>query len=175
MKFHDTKIPGVFEIHLEARVDERGFFARSWCQKEFQQHGLKDYLVQCNVSFNKKKGTVRGMHYQADPFPETKVVSCSRGAIYDVVIDLRRGSPAYRCWIGVHLTAANRSMIYVPEGCAHGFMTLEDETEVCYKMSEFYHPELSQGVRWDDPAFAVSWPLPVEAISDRDRTYPDFL
>jgi dTDP-4-dehydrorhamnose 3,5-epimerase len=174
MRFHETKIPGVFQIQLESSVDDRGFFARSWCRKEFQSHGLKDQLAQCSVSFSKRKGTLRGMHYQADPFPETKVVSCTRGAVYDVVIDLRRASPAYRHWIGVHLTAADRNMIYVPEGCAHGFMTLEDETEVFYQISEFYYPELARGVRWDDPAFEVSWPLPVEVISDRDRSYPDF-
>jgi dTDP-4-dehydrorhamnose 3,5-epimerase len=174
MRFHQTDIPGVFQIHLEANVDDRGFFARSWCQKEFQRHALNDQIVQCSVSFSKKKGTLRGMHYQAAPYPETKVVSCTKGAIYDVVIDLRRASTAYRHWVGVQLTAADRNMIYVPEGCAHGFITLEDETEVLYKMSEFYHPDLAEGVRWDDPAFAVSWPVPVEVISDRDRSYPDF-
>lgn len=174
MIFNETKLPGVFEIHLEPHCDDRGFFARSWCHKEFEAHGLNPKLVQCNVSFNERKGTLRGVHYQAEPRQEAKVVRCTAGAIHDVVIDLRPQSPTFKRWTSAALTAKNRRMLYVPEGCAHGFLTLEDETEVFYQMSEFYYPESARGVRWDDPAFQVRWPRAVEAISERDRTYPDF-
>jgi dTDP-4-dehydrorhamnose 3,5-epimerase len=174
MKFSETKLPGVFEIDLIRNCDERGFFARSWCHREAEEHGLNPRIVQCNVSFNLRKGTLRGMHYQEEPFPEAKLVRCTNGAIYDVVLDLRPNSPAFRDWIGVTLTAENRRMLYIPEGCAHGFLTLEDETEVFYQMSEFYHPESSRGVRWDDPAFQVAWPAEVLVISDKDRAYPNF-
>jgi dTDP-4-dehydrorhamnose 3,5-epimerase len=174
MIFHETKLPGVFEIHLEPHCDDRGFFARSWCHKEFEEHGLNPRLVQCNVSFNERKGTLRGVHYQAEPHQEAKVVRCTAGAIHEVVIDLRPQSPTFKRWTSAALTATNRHMLYVPEGCAHGFLTLEDETEVFYQMSEFYHPESARGVRWDDPAFQVRWPRAVEVISERDRTYPDF-
>jgi len=174
MTFHETKIPGVFEIRLELKPDERGFFARSWCQNEFGSHGLNPKLVQCSVSFNTRKGTLRGMHYQVTPYPETKLVRCTRGAIYDVVIDLRPQSRTFRTWISAVLTAENRNMIHVPEGCAHGFLTLEDETEVFYQMSAFYNAEAARGVRWDDPAFEIAWPEKVEVISKRDRTYPNF-
>jgi len=174
MIFHEKKLPGVFEIHLEPQADARGFFARTWCQKEFQRIGLTTQIAQCSVSFNTQKGTLRGMHYQATPFSETKIIRCTKGAIYDVVVDLRPGSPAFREWAAVVLTASNRSMLYVPEGCAHGFLTLEDETEVFYQISEFFNPELARGVRWDDPAFGISWPDAIEVISDRDRTYTNF-
>jgi dTDP-4-dehydrorhamnose 3,5-epimerase len=174
MTFHETKLPGVFEIHLEPNGDDRGFFARSWCRREFERHGLNSVTAQCNVSFNEKRGTLRGMHYQAEPHPEAKLVRCTHGAIYDVVVDLRRDSSTFKKWIGAVLTAANRHMIYVPEGCGHGFLTLDDRTEVFYQMSEFYYPELSRGVRWNDPAFAIGWPAQAEVISDRDRTYADF-
>jgi len=174
MIFHKTKLPGVFEIHLDPRTDERGFFARSWCQNEFEEHGLNPLTVQCNVSFNARKGTLRGMHDQAAPHAEAKVVRCTGGAIYDVAVDLRRESPTFKQWVGATLTAQNRHMLYVPEGCAHGFLTLEDATEVFYQMSEFYYPELARGVRWNDPEFNIAWPAKVEVISERDRTYPDF-
>jgi dTDP-4-dehydrorhamnose 3,5-epimerase len=174
MIFHRTKLPGLVEIELNLYRDERGFFARSWCEKEFDAEGLNPKLVQCNVSFNERKGTLRGMHYQAAPFPEAKLVRCTRGAIYDVVIDLRPGSPAFKQWVGVELSADNRRMLYISEGCAHGFLTLEEQTEVFYQMSEFYYPELARGVRWDDSAFQIAWPSKVEAISERDRNYPDF-
>jgi dTDP-4-dehydrorhamnose 3,5-epimerase len=174
MIFQPTRLPGVFEISIEPHTDERGFFARSWCVREFEERGLKTVTVQCNISFNQKKGTLRGMHYQAEPHPETKIVRCTRGAIYDVVVDLRPGSPAYKQWFGVTLTAENRRMLYIPDGCGHGLITLEDRTEICYQMSEFYQPELSRGVRWDDPAFGIEWPIPPAVISERDRTYPDF-
>jgi dTDP-4-dehydrorhamnose 3,5-epimerase len=172
--FLETKLPGVVEIHMEPRFDERGFFARTWCQNEFVENGLDARLVQCSVSFNKSKGTLRGMHLQAEPWPETKLVRCTQGAIYDVVIDLRPQSPTFKQWIGVFLTAANRDMLYIPPGCGHGFLTMEDDTEVFYQMSEFYHPELARGVRWDDPAFQIVWPGEMEVISERDRTYPNF-
>jgi dTDP-4-dehydrorhamnose 3,5-epimerase len=174
MTFQETKLPGVFEIHLEPHSDERGFFARSWCQKEFENHGLDPRLVQCNVSLNLRKGTLRGLHYQAAPYAEAKVVRCTMGSIYDVAVDLRPKSPTFKNWIGMDLTAANRHMLYIPEGCAHGFLTLEDETEVFYQMSEFYNPESARGLRWNDPAFKIKWPGKVEVISERDRTYPDF-
>jgi dTDP-4-dehydrorhamnose 3,5-epimerase len=174
MTFHETKLPGVFEIHLEPKPDERGFFARSWCQKEFESHGLNPKLVQCSVSFNTRKGTLRGIHYQAAPFAEAKVVRCTMGAIYDVVLDLRPQSPTFKEWIGMRLTAMNRHMLYVPEGCGHGFLTLEDQTEIFYQMSEFYDASSARGVRWDDPAFRITWPSQVKVISERDRTYPDF-
>jgi dTDP-4-dehydrorhamnose 3,5-epimerase len=174
MNFHDTKLSGVLEIHLDPKPDERGFFARSWCLKEFEEHGLNPSLVQCNVSFNARTGTLRGLHYQAPPYPETKLVRCTKGAIYDVVVDLRPQSPTYKQWIGATLTAENRQMLYVPEGCAHGFLTLEDETEVFYQMSEFYHADLGRGVRWNDPAFGIEWPREAELMSDRDRAYPNF-
>lgn len=174
MIFHETKLPGVFEIAVEPRSDERGFFARVWCQNEFEKQGLNPRIVQCSVSFNAKRQTLRGVHYQAAPYSETKIVRCTQGSIYDVVVDLRVESPTYKGWIAVTLSAQNRHMLYVPEGCAHGFMTLEDETEVVYQMSEFYHPESARGVRWDDPAFQILWPHKPEVISTQDRTYPNF-
>ena len=174
MEFLKTKLPGVFEIHIEAKPDERGFFARTWCQKEFESHGLAGKLVQSSLSFNKRKGTLRGMHYQIMPHEETKLVRCTQGAVYDVVLDLRPSSPAFKTWIGVELKAEKRNMIYVPQGCAHGFLTLEDRCEVIYQMSEFQHSESARGVRWDDPAFQIQWPVQVEVISERDRNYPNF-
>jgi len=175
MIFHETGLPGVFAIHLEPQADERGFFARSWCRREFEIHGLNPAMVQCNVSFNQKKGTLRGLHYQAAPHPESKLVRCTAGSIFDVAVDLRPGSPTLKKWTGMVLSSANRRMIYIPEGVAHGFLTLEDNTEIFYQMSEFYHPELSRGVRWDDPAFKIAWPSRVEVISERDRNYSSFV
>jgi dTDP-4-dehydrorhamnose 3,5-epimerase len=174
MIFQETKLPGVFEIHLEPQYDERGFFARCWCREEFESMGLNIRVAQCSVSFNARKGTLRGMHFQSTPFQETKIVRCTKGAIYDVVVDLRPNSAMFKEWIAVVLTVSNRNMVYVPEGCAHGLMTLEDETEVLYQISEVYNAESSRGVRWDDPAFRISWPGVVEVISERDRTYPNF-
>jgi dTDP-4-dehydrorhamnose 3,5-epimerase len=174
MTFEKTKLPGVFEIRIEPKPDERGFFARCWCQREFEDNGLNSKLVQCSVSFNVRKGTLRGMHYQTAPNQEAKVVRCTRGALYDVVVDLRRNSPTFGEWVAVVVTAASRNMVYVPEGCGHGFLTLEDETEVMYQISEFYSPESARGVRWDDPAFRIVWPGEVKVISERDRTYPNF-
>ena len=175
MRFHETRISGVFEVHLEPKHDERGFFSRTWCQKEFESHGLNAKLVQCDLSGSTQKGTLRGLHYQAAPYAETKLVRCTRGSIYDVVVDLRPQSRTFKSWTSAVLTAENRIAFYVPEGCAHGFLTLEDECEVFYQMSEFYNMESARGVRWDDPAFEIHWPEKVEVISERDRTYPNFL
>jgi len=174
MNFRPTVIPGVVEVEMVPNRDDRGFFARSWCQREFAEQGLNTGVTQCNVSFNARKGTLRGLHYQEQPFAEAKLVRCTRGAIYDVVVDLRRESPTFRKWIGIELAAVNHRSLYLPEGCAHGFLTLADHSEVFYMMSEFYHPEASCGVRWDDPAFGIVWPAPVEVISERDRSYTDF-
>ena len=174
MQFFSTNLPGVFEIWIEPHCDERGFFARTWCQKEFEEHGFNPRLVQCNVSFNQRKGTLRGMHFQASPHAEAKLVRCTRGSVYDVVLDLRAGSPSYMQWVAVTLSAENRNMMYVPEGCAHGFITLEDGTEVFYQMSEFYDSPSARGVRWNDPAFGIIWPVKTAVISERDASYPDF-
>ncbi|HEX9989110.1 MAG TPA: dTDP-4-dehydrorhamnose 3,5-epimerase [Chloroflexia bacterium] len=175
MIFTETALKGAYIIDVEKLEDERGFFARSWCAHEFEEHGLNARLAQCNVSYNHKKGTVRGMHYQTVPFEEVKLVRCTRGAIYDVIIDLRPGSPTYKQWISVELTMDNHKMLYVPEGFAHGFQTLEESSEVFYQMSEFYAPGHAKGIRWDDPAFGVRWPLEVQVISARDRQYPDYV
>jgi dTDP-4-dehydrorhamnose 3,5-epimerase len=174
MLFEATKIAGTFKVHLDLRTDDRGFFARTWCREEFERAGLDARLAQCSISFNTSKGTLRGMHYQAHPFGEAKLVRCTRGAIYDVILDLRETSPTFKEWIGVTLTAENRTMVYAPQGCAHGLLTLEDSSEVFYQISEFYHPEAACGVRWNDPAFGIEWPGKVEVISERDRTFPDF-
>lgn len=174
MKFTETCLTGAFLIELEKLADERGFFARSWCQKEFAAHGLNPNLVQCNISFNKKKGTLRGMHYQKKPHEEAKLVRCTMGAIFDVIIDLRSDSPSFKQWTGIELTADSRQMLYVPEGFAHGFLTLSDDSEVFYQMSEFYHPECAAGVCWNDPVFGITWPDAVNSISEHDCTYPEF-
>lgn len=174
MIFRKTDLAGVIEIEMELLRDERGFFARTWCEREFRENGLTPKLVQCSISFNEKKGTLRGVHYQAPPYPEAKLVRCTKGALYDVVLDLRPDSPSYLRSIGAELTAANHRALYIPEGCAHGFLTLEENTEALYQMSEFYHPETARGVRWNDPAFGIAWPGAVEVISERDRSFPDF-
>lgn len=169
MIFTATEVEGVYVIDPERIEDERGFFARTWNPEEFEAYGLETALAQCSISFNNKKGTLRGMHYQAAPHEEVKLVRCTAGAIHDVALDLRTGSPTFRHWTAADLTAENRRMLYVPKGCAHGFQTLEDATEVFYQISTAYAPESARGVRWDDPAFGIEWPLPVSAISDRDR------
>lgn len=172
MLFQETKLKDAFVIDLEKREDERGFFARVWCKKELAVHGLKTEFVQANLSYNRKKGTIRGMHYQADPFAEVKLVRCVRGAVHDVIVDLRPASPTYRQWIGVELTDENRRMLYVPQGFAHGFQTLVDDTEVFYQVSEFYTPEAERGVRWDDPTFAIEWPETENCIlSEKDSKW----
>ena len=172
--FTKTTLPGAYLIEPERLEDARGFFARTWCQQEFAAQGLNSHLVQCNLSYNHRRGTLRGMHLQIAPHPEAKVVRCTRGALYDVIIDLRPHSPTFTQWIAATLTADNRHMLYVPAGCAHGFQTLVDETEVFYQMSACYHPDSARGVRWDDPTFGVAWPIPNPVMSERDRTYPDF-
>jgi dTDP-4-dehydrorhamnose 3,5-epimerase len=174
MIFTETKLTGAFMIDIEPHEDERGFFARSWCEDEFAQHGLNPRLVQCNLSFNKQRGTLRGMHFQVAPFAEAKLVRCTMGAIYDVIIDLRSDSTTFRQWISVELTAENRSAVYIPEGFAHGFQTLVDNTEVFYQMSEFYHPESARGVQWDDPAFGAAWAISHPILSKKDSAYPSF-
>ena len=173
MLFTETKLPGAWVIEPERIEDERGFFARTWCRREFAERGLSTELAQCSISFNAKKGTLRGMHYQLEPHAEVRLVRCTRGAIYDVIIDLRHDSSTFGQWFAVELTAKNRQMLYVPEGFAHGFQTLEDDTQIFYQMSQFYRPDSVRGVRWDDPAFGVQWPEPIRLISDRDRSYPD--
>ncbi len=174
MKFRQSKVPGVFLIELEKIEDERGFFARTFCKKEFLEHGLNPRVVQCSTSFNKHKGTLRGMHYQVAPHKEAKLVRCIRGAIYDVLVDLRSDSPAYKRYDAFELTADNRRMVYVPEGVAHGFQTLAPESEVFYQMSEFYEPVAARGVRWNDAAFAISWPPDERVMNERDQNYADF-
>jgi dTDP-4-dehydrorhamnose 3,5-epimerase len=173
MKLTRVPLQGAFVVDVEPIPDERGFFARTWCAEEFRSLGLNPKLAQCSVSFNKRRGTLRGMHYQNDPWPEAKLVRCCSGAIYDVIVDLRRASPSYAKWFAVELTAANHTMLYVPEGVAHGFQTLTDDAEVFYQISEMYHPECARGVRWNDPAFGIEWPIPDPILSERDRTFPD--
>jgi len=175
MIFLETPLAGAFLIDLERLGDERGFFARTWCPEEFSSHGLETRLAQCSVSFNDHAGTLRGLHYQAAPYEEVKLVRCTAGAIFDVILDLRPTSPSYLRHYTVTLSAENRRSLYVPRGVAHGFQTLQDSTEVLYQMSEPYRPEYSRGVRWNDPAFGIGWPpAPHRIINDRDRTYPDF-
>jgi len=171
--FAETKLKDAHIIEIEKMEDTRGFFARSWCRKEFDRHGLVSTVVQANISWNKKRGTLRGMHYQVAPYEEVKLVRCSRGSIYDVIIDLRKDSATYKEWLGVELTADEYKLLYVPGGFAHGFQTLEDDTEVVYQVSQFYTPGAEAGLRWDDPAFNINWPLEVQVISDKDRNWPD--
>jgi dTDP-4-dehydrorhamnose 3,5-epimerase len=175
MRFAPLAVNGAWLIEPERVEDERGFFARTWCTREFAAHGLTPRVVQTNVSFNTRRGTLRGLHYQTAPAEEAKVVRCTRGRLWDVVLDLRPHSRTYVAHAAVELSADNRLAVYVPEGCAHGFLTLEDATEVLYEMSEYHAPASARGVRWDDPAFAIPWPAPVHVISDRDRSYPDFV
>lgn len=172
MRFDETGLSGAWLIEPDLISDERGFFARTYCRNEFTDKGLNPNLVQCNISFNKLRGTLRGMHFQKAPHAEAKLVRCTQGSIYDVIVDLRRDSRTYAKWFGVELTAGNRKALYVPEGFAHGFLTLRDDTEVLYQMSEFFHAECADGVRWNDPIFSISWPAAVKVISERDRVYP---
>lgn len=175
MKFIETKLKGAFVIEPEMNIDERGFFARIWCQRELKSQGLNPNLVQSSIALSKKKGTLRGMHYQLPPHEETKLVRCTKGAIYDVIIDLRPKSKTFKQWFGIKLTAENYKMIYVPEGFAHGYQTVEDNTEVLYLISEFFSPEFYAGVRWNDPAFKIVWPETKNIIiSDKDKNCPDF-
>jgi dTDP-4-dehydrorhamnose 3,5-epimerase len=172
MTFVETRLPGVLVVEPERLEDERGFFARAWCRREFEARGLNTALAQCNISYTKARGTVRGMHYQSAPWREAKLVRCTRGAIHDVVLDVRPQAPTYGQWIAVRLTADDRRMLYVPEGMAHGFQTLTDDTEVFYQMSEAYRPQAQRGVRWNDPACAIEWPLTPVIVSPRDAALP---
>jgi dTDP-4-dehydrorhamnose 3,5-epimerase len=171
MIFRETKLKGAFIVELEKFEDERGFFALSWSRRAFAEHGLESQLDECNISFNGKKGTLRGMHYQEGPHGQVKLVRCTMGSIYDVIIDLRSDSPTFKQWIGAELTATNRLMLYVPKDFAHGFQTLEDNAEIAYQMSDYYHPADGRGLRWDDPALGIQWPLPVTIISKSDRQF----
>ncbi|MBA2525969.1 MAG: dTDP-4-dehydrorhamnose 3,5-epimerase [Pyrinomonadaceae bacterium] len=172
----ETKLKGAFIIRAEQMEDERGFFARSWSEREWRAHGLDPRLVECNISFNKKRGTLRGMHFQTAPHEQPKLVRCTMGALYDVIIDLRLGSATFKQWVAIELTACNRLMLYVPKGLAHGFQTLLDDTEVFYQMSEVYDAESGAGVRWNDPAFGIEWPeIDERVISVRDQLYPVFV
>jgi len=174
MRFTETELKGAYVVEIERRTDSRGFFGRGWCKREFEAQGLNSELAQVNIGFSNKKGTLRGMHYQVPPYQEAKLVRCTLGAIYDVIIDLRRGSSTYRQWFGLELMADNHRMLYVPEGCAHGYQTLADDTEVSYQTSQFYAPECARGVRYDDPAFGISWPSVARVISDADRNWPSY-
>lgn len=172
MIFNETKLKGACTIDLEKRADDRGFFARGWCRKEFAAHGIQVDILQGNVSWNPVKGTLRGMHWQVAPHEEGKLVRCVRGRIYDAIVDIRPGSPTQWQWIGVELSSENFRMLWVPPGFAHGFQTLEDNCEVNYLVSAAYSPEASRGLRFDDPAIGIAWPLPVTKISDADRGWP---
>jgi dTDP-4-dehydrorhamnose 3,5-epimerase len=175
MKFTPTKIPGAYLIEIQPTTDERGFFARSFCADEFHQHGLNSNFTQCNVSFTSKQGTIRGMHYQVAPNTEAKLVRCTKGAIYDIILDLRPESPTFKQWVAAELTAGNHRMFYIPPGCAHGFQTLIDDTEVFYQMSGVYSADAAMGVRWNDPAFGIEIPLAISVINERDSLYTNFV
>ena len=174
MKFHHLDLEGACVIDLEKHADERGFFARAFCQEEFEGQGLTTEMVQTNVSYNKYEGTLRGMHYQTGPRQEDKLVRCTRGAIFDAVVDVRPKSDTFKDWFGVELTGKNRRMLYVPKGFAHGFITLEDDCEVMYQVSEFYAPDYEAGLRYDDPSINIEWPTEVNVISEKDRQWTDF-
>lgn len=175
MKFVTTSVDGVWIVEEERHADERGWFARTWCTSELSEQGLVAELSQCSASYNHRRGTLRGMHFQAAPYGETKLVRCVRGAIYDVVLDMREDSTSYGQWVGVELTAENGRAVYIPEGCAHGFQTTEEGTEVLYMMAGTYCPEAARGIRWDDPRFGIEWPLPeIAFMSERDASYPDY-
>lgn len=173
MTFHETKLRGAFIIKPQKKEDERGFFARTFCKKEFLEHGLNATIVQCDLSYNKKKGTFRGMHFQAPPFEEDKIVNCVQGALMDYIVDLRVESPTFKEWINVELSAENGHMLYIPKSFAHGFYTLRDHTMVSYQMTQYYHPEHALGFRFDDPAFDIHLPAEVATLSEKDRSYPD--
>lgn len=172
--FSPTPLKDAYIIEIQPFADERGFFARTWCQNEFEAHGLDSNLAQCSISFNRQKGTLRGMHLQLPPHAETKLVRCIHGAIYDVIIDLRMDSETFLKWFGYELTAQNHRTLYVPKGFAHGFLTLEDNTEVYYMISEFYAPDDARGIRWNDKCFDIQWPAPINVLSLKDQNYPDF-
>lgn len=174
MKFRETMLPGAYVIDLDKKEDERGFFARSFCQKEFGLHGLETNFVQINNSLSAKKGTLRGLHYQLAPMQEVKIVRCIRGKIYDLILDIRQDSKTFGHSFGIELSEENKTMLYIPKGCAHGFMTLEDNSELFYLVSQYYSPELERGIRWDDPEFSIKWPNTPTIISERDLWHKDF-
>lgn len=174
MIFKETKLKGAFEIEIKKLEDERGFFGRSWCANEMAEHGLNSVIKQANTSFSITKGTIRGMHFQKSPYQESKLIRCTKGAILDVIIDLRPDSPTFKQWIGVELTESNYKMLYVPEDFAHGFMTLENNSEVTYLVSQFYTPGAEAGIRWNDPDFGINWPLEPTVISEKDRNHPNY-
>jgi dTDP-4-dehydrorhamnose 3,5-epimerase len=175
MRFTATGLDGAVLVEMEPRCDARGFFARTWCQREFEEQGLETRLVQCNMSHNIQRGTLRGMHYQVKPHEETKLVRCTAGAIHDVIVDVRPESPTYLRHVAVELTAANRRALYIPRGFAHGFQTLTDDCEVFYQMSEFFAPDSARGFRWNDPLFGIEWPVADPIILDRDNSYSDYV
>jgi dTDP-4-dehydrorhamnose 3,5-epimerase len=174
MKVVPTLIPGVMKIELQPQADERGSFARTYDEAAFRAHGLEPVGIQCNISVNAKRGTLRGLHYQASRAEEAKLVRCVRGRLFDVAVDLRPDSPAFRQWLGIELDAEASQALYIPRGCAHGFLTLDDDTAVYYQMGAEYAPALARGVRWNDPAFSISWPFTPLHLSDRDAAFPDF-
>ena len=175
MIFKKTPIPGAFVVDIEPRGDERGFFARGFCQKEFLAHGLNPKIAQANIGVSRQRGTLRGLHYQVPPHAEAKLVRCTAGAVFDVIVDLRPASSSYRKWLGVELTADARRMLYVPEGCAHGYLALAENTEIFYLVSQFYSAGDERGLRWNDPAFGIEWPITQDlVISDKDRRWPDW-
>lgn len=173
MIFTELPLKGAFVIEMELKADERGFFATSWSKQEFIRRELDSELHECNVSFNKVQGTIRGMHYQAEPHGQTKLVRCTKGSIFDVIIDLRPDSPTFKRWEGFELSEDNRRMLYIPRGFAHGFQSIRDSSEILYQMSQPFNASAGRGVRWNDPAFAIEWPMPLTVISPRDRDYPD--
>ncbi|REL24182.1 dTDP-4-dehydrorhamnose 3,5-epimerase [Rhodohalobacter sp. SW132] len=174
MKYTETPIEGAVIIELEKHEDARGFFARGFCKKEFEEHGLEHEIVQCNFSKSVKKGTLRGMHYQSPPHAEVKMVRCLNGAIYDVIVDIRKDSPTYKQWFGVKLTDKDYKMLYIPKGLAHGFQTLEENSVIFYMVTENYNQQSERGVRWNDPAFDIDWPLSVTEISEKDQAFTDY-
>ncbi len=174
MIFTQTSLQEAFIIEPELKEDERGYFFRTWCSREFEAHGLNNKIAQASGVYNKKRGTLRGMHWQAPPHEEAKLVRVVRGSVYDVIVDIRPSSSTYKQWFSIELTATSQRMLFVPGGFAHGYLTLEDDTELFYLISQFYQPESARGFRWNDAAFGIDWPAPVKVISERDRTYPDF-
>lgn len=176
MIFKETRVKGAFMIEMEKRGDDRGFFARVFCRKEFEAQGIDIGVLQANIGFSQSHGTLRGLHYQVPPYAEAKLVRCTAGSLYDVILDLRPASPTFKQWLGVELTGENLTMLYVPEGCAHGYLTLADNTEIYYMVTQFYSPDAERGVRWNDTAFKIEWPLTKNlVISDKDRSWPNWL
>jgi len=174
MIFEKTDFEGVYIIEIEKQIDERGFFARSWDKNDFEENGLNSKLTQCNISLNNKKGTLRGMHYQIKPYQETKLIRCTQGRLFDVIIDLRIDSKSFKKWLNIELNEENYKMLYVPEGFAHGFQTLEDNTEIFYQMTQNYMPNFANGIRWNDPMFNINWPIKEPILSEKDQRFTDF-